>query len=380
VRFDDERYVRLYTRETPEWTLLPWQSRLVWNELLKRFDRAGILELGKSKWKGIASVCRLPLDLVEAAMPELLTNGCCALLSDGKDGEVLFASNFIEAQEARQSDKARARAAREKAADRKRAVQIGLIFEEHGDSPGAFVTFRDGSVTKRDGGVRGPSGSTEAPPSAGPPEARGGPDTVTRRDGSVTKRDGGVRPRTEPSHQVTPRHSVLSRAEPCRTVPPARTPDAHAPAPLPGQDGIPAGAEPGLFPGSSKETRQIFAELSKYPAAFRGVDLPQLANAIEGERMAAGRDIVQLLANISQAAAEVEALRAGGEVVTPGDAASMARRFASRVDWKAKDRARASGASGASGASTGATNWKQGTWEVGKPVDLSVYDEKKSET
>lgn len=163
MRWEDESYVRLYKRETPEWTLLCWQARVVHPLILKNLDRAGLLELGRSRWKALASALRAPLKLIETAMEGteeeagLLADGCLKLIPDGKGGELLYAPNFLEAQEAKQSDAARKRAERERASAKARAASLGLSQSEPDQAtvtkPDASVTNRDASVTKPDAPV-----------------------------------------------------------------------------------------------------------------------------------------------------------------------------------------------------------------------------------
>jgi hypothetical protein len=154
MRWEEERYVRVYTREEPEWTLLPFESRLLWCDLMKRFDRAGLLPLGRSRWRGVASICRVPLDFVERAMPALLGDGCCRLVPDDKGGEMLFAPNYMVAQEATQSDAARQRASRERARDRARANELGLVSQNVTDPPDFEVSQ---NVTEASRDVTDPS-------------------------------------------------------------------------------------------------------------------------------------------------------------------------------------------------------------------------------
>jgi len=147
MRWEDERYVRLYTREEPEWTLLPFEARLMWYELLKRFDRAGLLPLGRSHWKGVASVCRVPLTFVEVGLEALVEDGCLRLVSDGKGGELLFAPNFLAAQEAITSDAARQRASRERARDKAKAADLGVITPQDCDDD--YTPSQDASDPSR---------------------------------------------------------------------------------------------------------------------------------------------------------------------------------------------------------------------------------------
>jgi hypothetical protein len=102
MRWSDERYVRLYTRDTTTWKLLPWESKALLPLLLRKLDRTGIIDLGEDGFDGIAALTDMPLDLVQAAMPELLRRRVF-VLADSK----LVMPHFIEAQEAVASGKAR---------------------------------------------------------------------------------------------------------------------------------------------------------------------------------------------------------------------------------------------------------------------------------
>jgi hypothetical protein len=114
MRWDDEPYVRLYKRETPEWCLLSWQARALFYELLKRVDMAGLLMVGKSGIRGLAGLVRMPLDVVQGALygeDGLLADGCVVEVEGG-----YIIPNYVEAQQAKQSD--RVRKAEQRARDR----------------------------------------------------------------------------------------------------------------------------------------------------------------------------------------------------------------------------------------------------------------------
>jgi len=110
MRWEDERYVRLYTRDTPEWVALSWEARALFCEILRKVDRAGTIEVGRSGVRGLAGLVRMPLNVVERAMAELLEDGCAAATERG-----YVIPNFLQAQEARASDGARKRDQRERA-------------------------------------------------------------------------------------------------------------------------------------------------------------------------------------------------------------------------------------------------------------------------
>lgn len=109
MRWEDERYVRLYTRDTVDWEMLPWQSRALFPLLLRKVDRAGIIQLGKHGTRGLSSVVGLPVEVTEPGLAGLLDDGSAEL-----HGDALVIKNFIEAQEATASDSKRAREYRER--------------------------------------------------------------------------------------------------------------------------------------------------------------------------------------------------------------------------------------------------------------------------
>jgi len=124
MRWEDERYVRLYTRDTLDWLSLSFEAQGLLALLLRKVDRAGLLELGKHGKRGVAAAVghahRWPA--IEPALDELLTDGCIEI----RDSVLVF-RNFIEAQEAQASDKARKQAQRERDRDKARAAGSGHL-------------------------------------------------------------------------------------------------------------------------------------------------------------------------------------------------------------------------------------------------------------
>lgn len=123
MRWGDESYVRVYTRDTGDWVALGWEAQALFLLTMRKVDRAGILQLGKSGVRGLAGLVAMPVEVVERALQVLLEDGCVAL-----NGTTLVMPNFIEAQEASQTDAQRKR--EQRARDR--------------DLAAASVTFRDG--------------------------------------------------------------------------------------------------------------------------------------------------------------------------------------------------------------------------------------------
>ncbi len=118
MRWEDEKYVKVYTRDTADWIALTWEARAVFGELMRKVDRAGMLPLGKSGWRGVAGLLRIPADVVERAAAELLADGCVV----ERDGSIIL-PNFMQAQDAIQGDRARQQKSREVARARSLASQ-----------------------------------------------------------------------------------------------------------------------------------------------------------------------------------------------------------------------------------------------------------------
>ncbi len=113
MNYPDEPYVRLYTSETAEWTMMSYEARTVMLHLLKgRFDRAGILAVGKhDPARVVASLTRIPEEVAKKGIAELLDNGT---FERGPD--CIVWPKYIEAQTCSKSEKLRKREYREKLA------------------------------------------------------------------------------------------------------------------------------------------------------------------------------------------------------------------------------------------------------------------------
>jgi hypothetical protein len=137
MRWEEERYVRFYTRDTPEFLALSWLARGLFGLILRKVDRAGILPLGKLGLRGVAVAVGGPWADVEAPLRELIDDGCVLF---NEERHALVLPNFMTAQEAPQSDAARKRASRERA-----RAEMGLA-----SGNGAENAIAALEVTKRD--------------------------------------------------------------------------------------------------------------------------------------------------------------------------------------------------------------------------------------
>ena len=177
MRWEDERYVRVYSRDTIDWLGLSFEAQALFVLLLRKVDRAGVLPLGKHGKRGVAlaigHVREWPR--LEPALEELLTDGCVRTSADGAS---LVVPNFIAAQEARSSDKARQQKARETARDLAAANDVTLRDVKsqavtHGHAGSHRVTHDDAASHAVTPSLAVPSLAvpTYCPPVVGPPVA-----------------------------------------------------------------------------------------------------------------------------------------------------------------------------------------------------------------
>lgn len=142
--WSNERYVRLYTRDTDTWISLSWQARALLALMLRKVDRAGVLETVRGA-RGVAGLTTLPLEVVEVGLADLLEAGTVREIGVG-----YFMPKFLEAQEAPMSDAQRARDSRERRRDKATAAQITRDVEsQNGASASHSVTETSQAVTPR---------------------------------------------------------------------------------------------------------------------------------------------------------------------------------------------------------------------------------------
>lgn len=115
MRWEDERYVRLYTRDSVDWHFLSLEAQGLFCLLLRKADRAGIIRFGRHGVEGLARMIghQGRIDVIAAALDELARDGCVQMGDDA-----LVFPNFIEAQEAKSSDAQRKRDQRERERDK----------------------------------------------------------------------------------------------------------------------------------------------------------------------------------------------------------------------------------------------------------------------
>lgn len=104
--WENERYVKTYTRDTPNWLALSYDAQCLLLQLFRKVDSLGFLDLGKHGKKGVAlALHQVSIwDRLAPALQELLDDGCLEL-----HGNKLSIPNFIDAQESRKSNAQRQR-------------------------------------------------------------------------------------------------------------------------------------------------------------------------------------------------------------------------------------------------------------------------------
>jgi hypothetical protein len=145
VDWQNERWVKLYTRDSADWLALSWQAQGLFCLILRKVNRAGVIDLGRHAAKGLAAHFGGPAAWasIKPHLDELIEDGCVVV-----DGSTLTVPRFVEAQEATQSAAARKRTERERRDDgvTKRDQPSQNVTESHEKSHG--VT--DGHAASRD--------------------------------------------------------------------------------------------------------------------------------------------------------------------------------------------------------------------------------------
>jgi hypothetical protein len=113
----DEQYVKLYVRPTATRQLWPWQAKALHPNLLMVLDKAGILDVGTQHTvRNIALLVGLPIDVVKPGLDALIEDGTIEL-----NGGKVVMPKFVEAQEARKTEAAKARDYRMRRRDKERS-------------------------------------------------------------------------------------------------------------------------------------------------------------------------------------------------------------------------------------------------------------------
>jgi hypothetical protein len=145
MNFEDESYVRLYTRKTITSKRLGWEGRTVLWHLMCEADRAGIIEVGDGELgEALTVLLDLPEELIRTAIPRLESQGVTI-----RHGSRLLIVRFQEAQEAKRSDAVRAKEYRDRRRHEITSSRDGAsqsVTERH-DEPSGVMPRHESSLS-----------------------------------------------------------------------------------------------------------------------------------------------------------------------------------------------------------------------------------------
>lgn len=114
MRWEDERYIKAYTRDTLNWSAMGWEGQATLLLLMRKLDRVGLLEIGPmDPVVAIAAATGLPREIVAVGWARLTAQPEPTLVLRNGTGRAIFMPNFLPAQEANQSDRARQKKSRD---------------------------------------------------------------------------------------------------------------------------------------------------------------------------------------------------------------------------------------------------------------------------
>lgn len=134
MNYEDERYARLYVRDTVTWKRWDWRARFVFMSMLRKADRAGVIDVGGEAEDGLAVILEMPVDIVRDGMHQLEASGTVRRAPTS-----FVMPNFMHAQECKQSDTLRQQISRE----RRRSSAIDASYDSavtDGHRPSEDVT------------------------------------------------------------------------------------------------------------------------------------------------------------------------------------------------------------------------------------------------
>jgi hypothetical protein len=238
--WSNERYVRVYTRDTTSWLVLTWEARALLLMMIRKADRSGVIDVGEDGTDGLAVVVGMPPEVVETAVAQLLKRGTVT------QTEVSYIlPNFLEAQEAKATDRQRQKELRERRrvdvtrghtashdVTPRHAVSHGVtdghaVSHEEGE-PSRGVTKPSLAVTRRHAVSHGvtPSlakpflGDTDATGPTGGSVVRASPELPDLRSGSPGRSTGSGWSDQPEMHQDEPGGARRGDPAPARGVDP----------------------------------------------------------------------------------------------------------------------------------------------------------------
>lgn len=179
MKYEDENWIKIYTRDSAGWISLSWQARGVALELARKLPKAtGELSLGRRGLEALAALLRAPWSEIEPWVRELIEDG---RLEYDEAAQIIRDPQHADRQNAVASGKTRTADWRARDAAR-RAVTDG-------DAPNTPPPPEPSTVTrKKTPAERAKLAAVPSPPALHE-KANGSVSGVTERDAGVTPRD-----------------------------------------------------------------------------------------------------------------------------------------------------------------------------------------------
>jgi hypothetical protein len=134
--WSNERYVRLYTRDTKTWKLIGWKGQSVFAGLIRKVDRSGLLEdVFDGEDVSIILGNGIPIDIAQEGLDLLVHRGVIEITSAG-----VLIPNYLEAQEASMTDAQRQRECRARRRDMAKKSQNVTCESQNVSIPSQPVT------------------------------------------------------------------------------------------------------------------------------------------------------------------------------------------------------------------------------------------------
>jgi hypothetical protein len=136
--FANERYVRLYVRDTMTWKRLGWDGQTMLMHLLRKVDRSGVIDIGDAEpWESGVMLCGAPEDQARRGVTRMLELGVIV-----HDADRLVFPRFIEGNETPQSDAQRVREHREREKLKRAALKRNVTSVSNETLPNANAVKR----------------------------------------------------------------------------------------------------------------------------------------------------------------------------------------------------------------------------------------------
>lgn len=127
LRYEDEAWIRLYVRDSMTWLSWSWQAQGLFCCLIRKLDRAGLMELEGHDPALVVSIhTRWPLEVVAKHLPELMRPDQTGVPTIDVANGCLIATRFVEAQNASNSTAKRSKEYRARKREMARAEKYGV--------------------------------------------------------------------------------------------------------------------------------------------------------------------------------------------------------------------------------------------------------------